>query len=116
MNFNLPDLEKKFKNLSIQSQSLNDQLNNNLNNFTNKKKIELILYVFFFLFNYYYNIRKNEYLKQISYFSENYLLGSDWYIGNEYKYENFISEMDEKTKRKMYFILAFFTFCHQKLD
>ena len=115
MKIDLNNLEKKINNISIQSQSLNEQLNNNLNNYTNKKKIELILYVFFFLFNYYYNIRKNEYLNQISYFSENYLLGSDWYIGQEYKYEDFISEMDEKTKRKMYFILFFFTMCYYKL-
>lgn len=40
MKFNLNELENKFKNLSEQSVSLNNNLNNNLNNLLNKKKMK----------------------------------------------------------------------------
>tara|TARA_B100000161_G_C33354305_1_gene326024 strand:- start:111 stop:446 length:336 start_codon:yes stop_codon:yes gene_type:complete len=101
MKFNLEYLEEKINN--IRNQSTN--IDTNIVKYSNKKQIELILYGFFFVLNYYYNIRKNEYENQISYFSENYLLGSDWYLGPEYTYEHFYNEQDDDTKLKMFLFL-----------
>ena len=56
MKFNLEELENKINNIRNQSNSINT----NIVKYSNKKQIELILYGFFFVLNYYYNIRKNE--------------------------------------------------------
>ena len=72
-----------------------------------KKKIETIVYTLLLVFQYYFNIRKKEYLKQISYFSPNYLIGSDWYIGEEYTYDHFWKEQDYSIKIKFFLILYF---------
>lgn len=101
MKFNLEELENKINNIRNQSNSINT----NIVKYSNKKQVELILYGLFFVFNYYYNIRKNEYEEQISYFSENYLLGSDWYLGPEYTYEHFYNEQDDDTKLKMFLFI-----------
>lgn len=101
MKFNLENLNEKLNN--IHNQSMN--IDNSIITHCNKKRIELIMYVFFFVFNYYYNIRKNEYEEQISYFSENYLLGSDWYLGPEYTYEHFYNEQDDNTKLKIFLFI-----------
>lgn len=104
MKFNLEYLEKKINNIQNISSNIND-INTNIVKYSNKKQIELIMYVFFFVLNYYYNMRKNEYEEQISYFSENYLLGSDWYLGPEYTYEHFYNEQDDDTKLKMFLFI-----------
>ena len=101
MKFNLEELENKVNNLINQSTNIDT----NIIKYSNKKQIELIMYVFFFVLNYYYNMRKNEYEEQISYFSENYLLGSEWYLGPEYTYEHFYNEQDENTKFKMFLFI-----------
>lgn len=104
MKFNIEELEKKINKISNQSNSIDD-INMNIIKYSNKKQIEFIMYVFFFVLNYYYNMRKNEYEEQISYFSENYLLGSEWYLGPEYTYEHFYNEQDEGTKFKMFLFI-----------
>ncbi len=101
MKYNFKKLEEKLNNIRNQSISIDNDIVNNIN----KKKIELILYVFFFVLNYYFNMRKNEYEEQISYFSDNYLLGSDWYLGPEYTYEHFYNEQDDDTKLKMFLFI-----------
>jgi len=108
MNFDLKYLEKKINDISNTSQNIT----NNIKNFKNKKQIELILFVFFFIFNYFYHKRKNEYLEQISYFSQNYLLGSEWYIGEDFTYEDFYNELEPDVKLKISSILFIYSYLY----
>ena len=103
MKFNLNNLEEKINKINDTSKIIKK----NINNFDNKKKIETIVYTLLMIFQYYFNIRKKEYLQQISYFSPNYLIGSDWYIGEEYTYNHFWNEQDYSIKIKFFSILYF---------
>ena len=67
MKFNLNYLEDKINKISDTSKIIKKTINN----FDNKKKIETIVYTLLMVFQYYFNIRKKEYLQQISYFSPN---------------------------------------------
>ena len=111
MKFNLNNLENKLNKINDTSLIIN----NTINNFDNKKKIETIVYTFLLIFQYYFNTRKKEYLEQISYFSPNYLIGSDWYIGEEYTYEDFWNEQDYSVKMKFFIILYFMNSLYQKI-
>ena len=108
MNYDVKSLEKKLNNIS----NISDNITNDIKKLTNKKQVELILYVFFFVFNYYYYTRKNQYLKQISYFSQNYLLGSDWYIGEDFTYINFYNELEPEVKLKISYIIFFYSYLY----
>ena len=110
MKFNLNNLESKLNKINNTSIIIN----NAINNFDNKKKIETIVYTFLLIFQYYFNIRKKEYLEQISNFSPNYLIGSEWYIGEEYTYENFWNEQDYNVKIKFFSILFIMNSFYQK--
>lgn len=99
MKFNLNNLEDKINKINHTTKIIN--------NFDNKKKIETIVYTLLMIFQYFFNIRKKEYLQQISYFSPNYLIGSDWYIGEEYTYNDFWNEQDYSIKIKFFIILYF---------
>lgn len=103
MKFNLNNLEDKINKISDTSKIIKK----NINNFDNKKKIETIVYTLLMIFQYYFNIRKKAYLKQISYFSPNYLIGSEWYIGEDYTYDDFWNEQDYSIKIKFFSILYF---------
>ena len=103
MKFNLNNLEDKINKISDTSKIIKK----NINNFDNKKKIETIVYTLLIIFQYFFNIRKKEYLQQISYFSPNYLIGSEWYIGEEYTYNDFWNEQDYSIKIKFFSILYF---------
>tara|TARA_B100000035_G_C20883466_1_gene501616 strand:+ start:202 stop:540 length:339 start_codon:yes stop_codon:yes gene_type:complete len=111
MKFNLNNLENKLNKINDTSLIIN----NTINNFDNKKKIETIVYTLLLILQYYFNIRKKEYLEQISYFSPNYLIGSDWYIGEEYTYEDFWNEQDYSVKMKFFIILYFMNSLYQKI-
>tara|TARA_Y100000992_G_scaffold291845_1_gene248671 strand:+ start:440 stop:781 length:342 start_codon:yes stop_codon:yes gene_type:complete len=111
MKFDIKSLEDKLNNISNISNN-SKIITNNIKNLANKKQIELILYVFFFIFNYYYHKRKNEYLEQISYFSSNYLLGSDWYIGEDFTYEDFYNELEQDVKLKISSILFIYSYLY----
>jgi hypothetical protein len=103
MKFNLNYLEDKINKISDTSKIIKKTINN----FDNKKKIETIVYTLLMVFQYYFNIRKKEYLQQISYFSPNYLEGSSWYKGEEYSYDHFWNEQDSSIKIKFFSILYF---------
>jgi hypothetical protein len=111
MKFNLNNLENKLNKISDTSIIIN----NTINNFDNKKKIETIIYTLSLIFQYYFNIRKKEYLEQISYFSPNYLIGSEWYVGEEYTYEDFWNEQDYNIKIKFFSIIYFMNTLYQKI-
>lgn len=108
MNYDVKSLEKKLNNIS----NISDNITNDVKKLANKKQIELILYVFFFVFNYYYYVRKNQYLKQISNFSQNYLLGSDWYIGEDFTYVDFYNELEPEVKLKISYIIFFYSYLY----
>ena len=106
MNYDVKSLEKKLNNIS----NISDNITNDIKKLTNKKKIGLILYVFFFVFNYYYYTKnKKTILKTNFLFSQNYLLGSDWYIGEIffYSYVDFYNELDPEIKLKISYIIIF---------
>ena len=111
MKFNLNNLENKLNKISDTSIIIN----NTINNFDNKKKIETIIYTLSLIFQYYFYIRKKEYLEQISYFSPNYLIGSEWYVGEEYTYEDFWNEQDYNIKIKFFSIIYFMNTLYQKI-
>ena len=106
MKFNLNNLENKLNKINETSKNINNTINK-FNNSNNKKKIETIVYTLLLIFQYYFNIRKKEYLQKISYFSPNYLIGSDWYIGEEYTYQDFWNEQNYNIKIKFFTILYF---------
>ena len=112
MKFNLKELENKINKINKNSKIINK----NINNYDNKKKIETIFYTILIIFQYFFNIRKKEYLEQISYFSPNYLIGSEWYIGENFTYNDFWNEQDFSVKLKFFSIIYFMINLYQKLE
>ena len=112
MKFNLKKLENKINKIKKNSKIINK----NINNYDNKKKIETIFYTILIIFQYFFNIRKKEYLEQISYFSPNYLIGSEWYIGENFTYNDFWNEQDFSVKLKFFSIIYFMINLYQKLE
>ena len=101
MKFNLDNLEKKLNNIKETSK----QIQKNINSDLNKKKILFILNIFFKVYEYDFNIEKKKYLETISRFSPNYLIGSEWYIGEEYTHQHYYDSLDTDIKYKMFMFL-----------
>ena len=112
MKFNINSLEEKLNKIDDSSKKITKKIGN----FTNKKQIEYIISFFFQLINYEYQIKKIEYLDLINNLSHNYLLGSEWYIGEEYHFDYFFNTIDQNIKHKIYFFLFFMNTLYQKLD
>ena len=112
MKFNIKSLEEKINNISNESKNISQKLNN----IKNKKTIETIVYTVLLILNYDFNIKKKEYLDLISQFSPAYLEGSEWYIGEDYTYENFWDEVDHDSKFKFYTFLFIMNHLYQKVQ
>ena len=112
MKFNIKSLEEKFTKINDISQNIKQSINN----YDNKKKIETIVYTVLLILNYDFNIKKKEYLNLISQFSPAYLEGSEWYIGEDYTYENFWDEVDHDSKFKFYTFLFIMNHLYQKVQ
>ena len=90
--FNINSLEEKLNKIDDSSKKITKKMGN----FTNKKQIE--------------------YLDLINNLSHNYLLGSEWYIGEDYPFDYFFNTIDQNIKHKIYFFLFFMNTLYQKLD
>lgn len=115
--FNLNSLEKTFNKIKDISNDINNRENNIIKysyKKCNNKSIETILYVIFMCFEQDYFNSANEYNERINFFSDNYLSGSDWYIGPEYTREYHYSQLDLNTKYKLcgfiYFLLSIYEY------
>ena len=113
--FNFKSLEKTFDKINNISNDINNQENNIIKSGYkkyNNKSIETILYVLFMCFEQDYLNSANEYYERINYFSDNYLLGSEWYIGSEYTRDYHYSQLDLDTQYKfvgfVYFLLSIY--------
>jgi hypothetical protein len=111
MKFNINNLESKLDNISL----LSGKLNQSIHNVKNKNNIEIILNSFLLILEYEFNLRKQQYLNTISGLSLNYLIGSEWYLGEEYTYEHFFDEMDENVKYKIYLFMFIINYLYKKL-
>lgn len=76
-----------------------------INSQKNKDKILFILKIFFTTYEYEYNIQKKKYLDLISNFSPNYLIGSEWYLGEDYTHQHYYDSLDQDIKYKIYMFL-----------
>ena len=115
--FNLNSLNKTFDKINILSNDINNKENNIIKSGYkkfNNKSIETILYVIFMCFEQDYLNALNEYNEKINFFSENYLLGSEWYIGPEYTREYHYSLLDLDTKYKLCGFLLFLINSYKK--
>ena len=112
LKFNINSLEEKLNKIDDSSKKITKKIGN----FTNKKQIEYIISFFFQLLNYEYQIKKIEYLDLINNLSYNYLLGSEWYIGEEYPFDYFFNTIDQNIKNKIYIFLFFMNTLYQKFD
>ena len=111
--FNLDFLEKKINNLSNNLLQEGDIIKKTYKKY-NKKSIETILYIIFMCFEQDYLNSAKEYNERINYFSDNYLLGSEWYIGPEYTRDYHYSQLDLDTQYKfigfVYFMMSIYKF------
>ena len=113
--FNLKSLENTFDKINNISKDINNKdfsIIKSTYKKCNNKSIETILYVIFMCFEQDYLNSANEYYSYINYFSDNYLLGSEWYIGPEYTREYHYSQLDLHTKYKfmglVYFLMSIY--------
>ena len=113
--FNLKSLENTFDKINNISKNINIHENTIVKSTykkCNNKSIETILYVLLMCFEQDYLNSENEYNSSINYFSDNYLLGSEWYIGPEYTREYHYSQLDLDTQYKfiglVYFLMSIY--------
>ena len=95
--FNLKSLENTFNKINDIKKTISNSENSIIKSSYkkyNNKSIETILYVIFMCFEQDYLNVSEEYYKRINYFSDNYLLGSEWYIGPEYTRNYHYSQLD----------------------
>jgi hypothetical protein len=115
--FNLKSLNKTFDNINNLSKEINNKENSIIKSTyktCNNKSIETILYVIFMCFEQDYLNSANEYYDRINFFSDNYLIGSEWYIGPEYTREYHYSQLDLDTKYKLCGFLLFLINIYKK--
>tara|TARA_B110000858_G_C17507210_1_gene338744 strand:- start:261 stop:596 length:336 start_codon:yes stop_codon:yes gene_type:complete len=101
MKFNLDNLEQKLNNISNFSQNIHKKINSK----KNKEQIIVIIKIFLTVYEYDYNIEKKHYLETISTLSPVYLLGSEWYIGENYTHEHFYNSLNNTIKYKIFMFL-----------
>ena len=113
--FNLKSLENTFDKINNIQKTITNNENSIVNSTykkCNNKSIETILYVIFMCFEQDYLNSANEYYSYINYFSDNYLMGSEWYIGPEYTREYHYSQLDLHTQYKfiglVYFLMSIY--------
>ena len=115
--FNIDSLEKTFSNINDLSKNINDKKNNIIKKTykkCNNKSIETILSVLFMCFEDDYKNASEEYYRAINFFSDNYLIGSDWYIGPEYTREYYYNQLDMDTKFKFTFLICLLNYMYDK--
>ena len=115
--FNLDSLEKTFSNINDLSKNINDKKNNIIKKTykkCNNKSIETILFFILLCFENEYDKISKEYYKSISFFSENYLIGSDWYIGPEYTREYYFNQLDLDVQYKYTFLICLLNYMYNK--
>jgi hypothetical protein len=113
--FNLNSLEKTFDKINDITNDINNReisiIKKGYKKYNNKS-IETILYVLFMCFEQDYLTALNQYNERISFFSDNYLQGSEWYIGPEYTRDYHYSLLDLDTQYKfvgfVYFLLSIY--------
>ena len=101
--FNLKSLEKTFDNINNLSKDINNKdysIVKSTYKKCNNKSIETILYVLFMSFEQDYLYAAEEYYERINFFSDNYLQGSEWYIGPEYTRDYHFNQLDLDTRYK----------------
>jgi hypothetical protein len=115
--FNFKSLENTFDKIN----DIQKTITNNENSIVkstykkyNNKSIETILYVILMCFEQDYLNASKEYYDRINYFSDNYLMGSEWYIGPEYTREYHYSQLDLDTKYKLCGFLLFLINSYKK--
>ena len=115
--FNLNSLEKTFDKINNISNDINNKENSIIKSTykkCNNKSIETILYVIFMYFEQDYLNSANEYYERINFFSDNYLIGSEWYIGPEYTRDYHYSLLDLDTQYKLCGFLLFLINSYEK--
>ena len=115
--FNLESLEKTFDKINNISNDINNKENNIIKSGYkkyNNKSIETILYVIFMCFEQDYLNAADEYYERINFFSDNYLLGSEWYIGPEYTRDYHYSQLDLDTQYKFVGFVYFLSSIYQR--
>ena len=115
--FNLKSLEKTFDKINNISKEINNKENSIVKSGykkCNNKSIETILYVIFMCFEQDYLNSANEYYDRINFFSDNYLIGSEWYIGPEYTREYHYSQLDLDTQYKFMGLVYFLINIYKK--
>ena len=111
--FNLDSLEKKLNNLSNNLLQEGDIIKKTYKKYNNKS-IETILYFISICFEQDYLNASEEYNERINYFSDNYLLGSEWYIGPEYTRDYHYSQLDLDTQYKFIGLIYFLSSIYNK--
>ena len=115
--FNLSSLNKTFDNINNLSKDINNKdysIVKSTYKKCNNKSIETILYMIFMCFEQDYLNSANEYYDRINYFSDNYLIGSEWYIGPEYTREYHYSQLDLNTQYKFMGLVYFLINIYKK--
>ena len=115
--FNIDSLEKTFSNINDLSKNINDKKNNIIKKTykkCNNKSIETILFFILLCFENDYKNVSDEYYERINFFSDNYLIGSDWYIGPEYTREYYYNQLDMDTKFKFTFLICLLNYMYDK--
>uniref|UniRef100_A0A6C0C890 Uncharacterized protein n=1 Tax=viral metagenome TaxID=1070528 RepID=A0A6C0C890_9ZZZZ len=115
--FNLDSLEKTFSNINDLSKNINDKKNNIIKKTykkCNNKSIETILFFILLCFENEYDKISKEYYKNINFFSDNYLIGSDWYIGPEYTKEYYFNQLDLDVQYKYTFLICLLNYMYDK--
>ena len=108
--FNLKSLEKTFDNINNLSKNINYDKKSIIKSTykkCNNKSIETILMTLFMCFEDDYKNASDEYYRAINLFSDNYLLGSEWYIGPEYTREHYFNQLDLDTRYKFTMFVFF---------
>ena len=108
--FNLKSLENTFDKINDIQKTITNKENSIVKSTykkCNNKSIETILYVLFMCFEQDYLNASKEYYDRINFFSDNYLIGSEWYIGPEYTREYHYSQLDLDTQYKFMGLVYF---------
>ena len=101
--FNIKSIENTFNKINNISKDINNKENSIIKSTYkkyNNKSIKTILYILFMCFEQDYLNSANEYYDRINFFSDNYLMGSEWYIGPEYTRDYYYSQLDLDTQYK----------------
>ena len=115
--FNLSSLENKLNDIEKLQNNIDKQENIIIQSGykkCNNKAIETMLYVLWWCFEEDYKIASEYYYECIKKLSDNYLLGSEWYIGLEYTREYYFNTLDLDIQYKFYGYISFLSSIYQR--